>query len=178
MSSVPRRLWFIVFIVLLVAGTLFAMARSHSGPFRTPSVQPASTLAVEARLRYTSGGIPELWIVGPGEQTIKVGHLSPGEGVNDNFAWSPSRSLLAFETYDLEGHSPLTTSHVWVVRRDGTGLVAVVLPSPNERFSTHLAEWRKDGILIIRAMLLSGDASYTFSYATREVRPLSGSTTQ
>jgi len=181
MSPVPRRLQVVALVVLAVAGIVVAASRVHVGSSakNEPLVRRAPDRSAEAELVSTPTGVPELWIAETGKPAIKVGRLEDGEGVKDNFAWSALGTLLAFETYDLEGHSPLTTSHVWVVRRDGSGLVEISLPSPNERFSTQLERWLDDNTVLVRATLLSGgDVLYTFSYDTKEVRLKSGSPTQ
>lgn len=138
-------------------------------------VRRAPGLSTQAELRSTSGDVPELWIVRPDRSAVKVSRLADGEGVRENFTWSPDGSLLAFETYDLEGHSPLTMFHVWVVNRDGSGLAEVILPSPNERFSTHFNEWIDDNTVRVSSNLLSEDnVLFDFAYSTREVRRSSG----
>jgi hypothetical protein len=180
MSPVPRRIGLLTVVVLAVAGVLFAMSR-HVAPSSTPTSSPVTTSSpnhsVRAEVRTSSSGVPELWLVGPDEMSMKVSRLESGEGVRDTFAWSPHGELLAFEAYDLEGHSPLTTSHVWVLRRDGSGLADVTLPPPNQRFSTRLDKWLDDNTLSIRATLMSGsDELYTFRYDTKQVLPARRST--
>lgn len=170
-------------LVLLIAVSVVA-GLALVGVSRTPRsgvllARRAPGLAAKAELRSTSAGVPELWIVGSDRAAVKVSRLAEGEGVRDNFKWSPSGSLLAFETYDLQGHSPLTTFHAWVVRRDGGGLAEVVLPSPNERFSTHIDQWIDDNTLRTSSNLLNEDnVLYTFSYNTNEVRRSARTMTQ
>jgi hypothetical protein len=133
---------------------------------------------LEAQLRSNCDGVPELWIVGAGQQAIKVSRLAGGKGVRDNLVWSPKGTLVAFESYDLMGHSPLTTSRVWVVRATGDAIAEVSLPPPNERFSTHIDGWLDDRTLAVRATLLAeDDVLYTFTYDNREVRRNLSSTT-
>ena len=70
----------------------------------------------------------------------KVLSVPSAQGIR-TLTWSPNHSLLAFETFDREGHSPLTSTHVWVVKADGTGRTQVLLPPPNSYFSTHIGSW-------------------------------------
>ncbi len=86
-------------------------------------------------------------------------------------AWNPPGGLAAFEIYNSEGHSPLTTAHVWVVRYDGSGLREVLLPSPDERFSTSNPRWTKGGQLEVTGASLTGNNDkYLFNYADGTIK--------
>ncbi len=130
--------------------------------------------SAEAQLRFNKGQVPELWIVPlrSVRRRIKVSRLQPGEAVDANFAWSTKGTLLAFETYNAEGHSPMTTSHVWVVRADGSGLREVILPSPNERRSTHIDRWTDDDSLRVLSTPLESErgTAFTFVYSKQEIQ--------
>ena len=122
---------------------------------------------VEVQVVSGEAGTQELWIVSLVNQTAtQVAELKPGEGVRPNFIWSPDGHLLAFEKYNLEGHSPMTTTSVSVVAANGIGLRSVVLAPPNERFSTHIERWVDDDRLRVRTTLLEPErvVFYTFSY--------------
>lgn len=185
MSPVPPKYWLpislvAVFLIVATVGGLLAKKlvfkeASGTSPSDNQIGRRAPDGNAEAELRPTSTSIPELWIIGSDGRALKVSRLDPGMGIADNFAWSPGGSLLAFESYDLGGHSPLTTSRAWVVRQDGSGLVQISLPSPNERFSTILDGWLDDNTLKIRATILSApdDVYYTFSYGSQNIQPLS-----
>jgi Tol biopolymer transport system component len=185
MSPVPPKSWLAVslcvaFLILAGGGGLLAKklaSKSASGTSASHDqvVRRAPDQNEEAQLRLSSAGVPELWIATTNESPIKVSRLEPGEGVADNFTWSPNSSLLAFESYNLGGHSPLTTSHVWVVQRNGSGLVRVSLPRPNERLSTYVDGWVNDNTLKIRAELPRSeeDSHYTFVYDKQAVQLIS-----
>ena len=66
---------------------------------------------------------------------------------------SPDRAWVAYEVYSTAGHSPMTTTHVWIARPDGSARTELRLPAPNERFSTYVDGWAGDK-LKVRATLL------------------------
>lgn len=115
---------------------------------------------------------PELWVLnvdGTGKQ--KISKLRKDEGVMSPI-WSPDGALIAFVSYNLAGHSPMTTMHVWVVRSDGSGLKRVILPKPYERFSTYSPEWKTNEILILKAVTVAGEIRYTYNYKTGKMEKL------
>jgi len=81
-----------------------------------------------------------------------------------NIRWSPNGHFFAFEAYDPNGHSPMTTTHVWVVNADGTVPKEVRLPAPNEHLSTQLAGWIGDDSVRIRSTLLERPEDVFFDY--------------
>ena len=119
-------------------------------------------------------GRPELWVMkADGTEKRKVSKLRKDEGVMTS-VWSPDGKLIAFVSYNLAGHSPMTTTHVWVVQSDGQGLRKVTLPKPYERFSTYSPEWKTNEILIVRAITLAdtSEQAYAYTYRTGKIEKL------
>jgi Tol biopolymer transport system component len=117
-------------------------------------------------------GQPELWVTrvnGAGKR--KLSNLTNEEGAMSP-AWSPDGALIAFVSYNLAGHSPMTTTHVWVIRLDGRGLRKVILPKPNERFSTFDPRWRTSTTLLVKALTLvdSSEQKYLYNYKTGKIK--------
>lgn len=119
-------------------------------------------------------GRPELWVMEmDGTQKRQLSQLGKDEGVK-SAVWSPNGELIAFVTYNLGGHSPLTSTHVWVVRYDGSGLKKVTLPKPNERFSTYDPQWKDNETLIVKAITLPNfsESKYLYSYKTEKIQKI------
>jgi Tol biopolymer transport system component len=117
---------------------------------------------------------PELWVMKvKGTEKRKLSKLKKEEGVR-SAVWSPDGKLIAFVSYNLAGHSPMTTTRVWVVRYDGRGLKKITLPTPNERFSTYDPEWMTDHTLIVKAVTLaeSSELKYLYSYETGKIKKI------
>src|SRR6185437_1970843 len=83
--------------------------------------------------------------------------------------WSMDGSLLAFEIYNRDGHSPLTTTHARISRQDGTGMEEITLPPPNQQFSTYILQWTDSDTLLVAAMLpeKENEIHYIFNYKTQ-----------
>lgn len=115
----------------------------------------------------------ELWIKkvnGTGKKKIVC--LEKDEGVT-SVTWSPDSKLIAFVSYNLLGHSPMTTTHVCVIRPDGSGLKKVILPKPYERFSTCNPVWKTNETLIVRAMTLyEHQVKYMYTYKSGKIEVL------
>ena len=109
-------------------------------------------------------GRPQLWVISvvDNRQSL-VMQLQAGEAAR-NIRWSPDGHSFAFEAYDPGGHSPMTTTHVWVVNADGTMTKEIRLPAPNEHLSTHLAGWIADDSVRIRCTLLEQPEDVFFVY--------------
>jgi len=119
-------------------------------------------------------GRPELWVMkADGSDGRKISRLRKDEGVMTP-VWSPDGKLIAFVSYNLFGHSPMTTTHVWVVLPDGQGLRKIILPKPYERFSTYSPEWKTDETVIFRAMTLTDTSGqlYAYTYRTGKIKKL------
>ena len=109
-------------------------------------------------------GRSQLWVIWVGDDRRSlVMQLETGEAAR-NIRWSPDGHLFAFEAYDPGGHSPMTTTHVWVVKADGTVTKEICLPAPNEHLSTYLAGWIADDTLRIRCTLLDQPEDVFFMY--------------
>lgn len=117
----------------------------------------------------------ELWVSKiDGTENKMISKLGEDESVM-SVAWSPNGKLIVFVSYNQAGHSPMTTTHVWVVQPDGQGLQKVVLPKPNERFSTYDPEWETNETLIFKAITLANPSEerYRYSYITRKTEKIS-----
>jgi dipeptidyl aminopeptidase/acylaminoacyl peptidase len=109
-------------------------------------------------------GRSQLWVssVVDNRQSL-VMQLEAGEAAR-NIRWSPDGHSFAFEAYDPGGHSPMTTTHVWVVKTDGSEPREIRLPAPNEHLSTYLAGWIADDSVRIRCTLLEQPEDVFFVY--------------
>ena len=109
-------------------------------------------------------GRSQLWVtsVVDNRQSL-VMQLETGEAAR-NIRWSPDGHFFAFEAYDPGGHSPMTTTHVWVVKAEGIVTREIRLPAPNEHLSTYLAGWIADDTLRIRSTLLEQPEDVFFMY--------------
>jgi Tol biopolymer transport system component len=128
----------------------------------------------KALFTLTYGGRKELWVMninGTGKK--KISNVKKDEGVMSP-VWSPDGKLIAFVSYNLAGHSPMTTMNVWIVRSDGRGVKKVVLPRPNQRFSTYDPLWKANGDLIVKAMTLgdSLEQRYLYTYRTGKIQKI------
>lgn len=160
-------------LVVLILGLVFVSASA------TPFLSVVSTSFVQAASSQTAPGLRsfslvrphgrELWISGSAG-TMRIDEV-PISRCFSAVAWSPKASLVAFETFDCEGHSPLTTRHVWVVRRDGTGRKEVLLPQPLTPFSTRIDSWIFPATLRITAEFPSSRApvAFLYSYAANSI---------
>jgi len=109
-------------------------------------------------------GRSQLWVIAVSDNRRSLAmQLETGEAAR-NIRWSPDGHSFAFEAYDPGGHSPMTTTHVWVVKVDGTVRKEVRLPAPNERLSTYLVGWIADDSLRIRCTLLEQPEDVFFVY--------------
>lgn len=116
----------------------------------------------------------ELWIAAHRTaHNIKVLALDADENIN-SASLSPDGKLITFESDNIEGHSPLTTSHVWVMQIDGTDLRQITQPEPNQRFSTFDPKWNSDGTLTIRGMTLtsSNAIKYLYDYYSNKIEEI------
>jgi hypothetical protein len=113
----------------------------------------------------------EVWIETSSTRLCNLVTKLPTGYSAGQFLWSSDAGLLAFEVFNVEGHSPLTTTHVWVVKSDGTGQKEAILPSPNQDFSTRIDRWLNTGFLRIRSSLpgRSGDVDYNFQYDSGKI---------
>ncbi len=104
---------------------------------------------------------------------IRVTILDANENIN-SASLSPDGKLIAFESDNIEGHSPLTTSRVWVMQIDGKALKQITQPEPNQRFSTFDPKWNPDGTLTFRGMNLtsSNGIKYLYDYYSNKIEEL------
>ena len=65
-------------------------------------------------------GRSQIWVISVVDNRRSLAmQLEKGEAAR-NIRWSPDGHFFAFEAHDPDGHSPMTTTHVWVVKADGT----------------------------------------------------------
>src|SRR6059036_2193445 len=150
-----------LFALSLAAAGLFLKARWSAAPVGVQtgisplSSLPGSDLIVSPRgdkavSCSVEGGEAQVWLVSSSTNTrLLVARLAPGDGVR-NISWSPEGRWFAFESYNLDGHSPMTTSHVWLAQSDAADSRQLALPPPNERFSTYVDRWITSDTLRIR----------------------------
>jgi dipeptidyl aminopeptidase/acylaminoacyl peptidase len=109
-------------------------------------------------------GRTQLWMISvAGNRPSLVMQLEAGEDAR-NISWSPGGHYFAFEALNPAGHSPMTTTHVWVVDADAKTPKEVRLPAPNQHLSTQLAGWIGDDSVRIRSTLLNHPEDVFFVY--------------
>jgi Tol biopolymer transport system component len=72
-------------------------------------------------------------------------------GINQ-LSWSPDGKWIAFGTFSIGGHSPMTTGRTFVAEPSGEGLHIVKLPAPYNRFSSGPKKWASDHELVVNGM--------------------------
>jgi hypothetical protein len=115
-------------------------------------------------------GASRIWLISAGQARSLLLTLNPEESAR-NVTWSPDGRLVAFESFDTAGHSPMTTTHVWVADTETHEMREVRLPAPNQRFSTYVEGWVSGGTLKLRTTLLGrpDDLFFLYSYAAGEI---------
>jgi hypothetical protein len=106
----------------------------------------------------------EIWLHTVATKSKKLAKSFDAETGIRNLSWAPDGKTLAFETYNLAGHSPLTTFRVWVVRSDDASIKEIRLPPPNEAMSTFIGKWESSNNLSIRSTIPSSDKDVFFVY--------------
>ena len=106
----------------------------------------------------------EIWLASlHAFHNIKITSIGLDENIN-SASLSPDGKLIAYQSDNIEGHSPLTTSHVWVMQVDGTDLRMISQPEPNQRFSTFDPKWNSDGTLSFKGMTLTSSSGVKYLY--------------
>lgn len=102
----------------------------------------------------------ELFLAEAGKTAKKLILTLPQDVVAKAFTWSPEGKYVAFVTYNISGHSPVTTTHTWIMDALRGKAGKIVLPNPYSRFSTFSPRWGGDDSLFVKALVLSnqGDA--------------------
>lgn len=127
----------------------------------TLSVSPGRT-GILIQVKNESG--KALWIINK-EKTLSKKISTIGDDYDvKSVEWSRDGSYLAFVVYNMEGHSPLTSSRVWISNNTGVDVREVTLDSPNQRFSTFDPKWVSGNLLIIRAMTLTSPVGQKYLY--------------
>jgi hypothetical protein len=165
-------------LVLMILGVVVYRVwnGNHRSTVRQLSLQvPAATQVIEGSVIFSPQkdrgvtvidrtGRSGVWVISVVDNRRSLAmQLETGEAAR-NIRWSPNSRFFAFEAYDSGGHSPMTTTHVWVVKADGTAPREVLLPAPNAHLSTHLAGWIADDTLRIRCTLLEHPEDVFFVY--------------
>ncbi len=97
----------------------------------------------------------ELWLI-----NLKTKHAVMLVKTNDkNFGihhptWSPDGKWIAFNTFSIEGHSPMTTGQTWIVDSSGNELLHLILPNPYNKFSNDIIKWEGRHLLIIKGVAM------------------------
>jgi hypothetical protein len=114
----------------------------------------------------------EVWIENLATKACALVIRTQSEYAAGRLLWSNDGGLLAFEVYNRNGHSPLTTNHVEISRKDGTGVEKIMLPSPNQQLSTYILRWADSDSLLVTALLPGQEAEihYMFNYETQHGR--------
>ncbi|MDX2152554.1 MAG: hypothetical protein SFV54_17575 [Bryobacteraceae bacterium] len=81
----------------------------------------------------------------------------PPDDEAGELSWSPDARWAALTVFNKDGHSPMTTTRVIVVRPGIEGYREIRLPPPHERFSTTFERWEAPGVLRVRATTLEDD---------------------
>ncbi len=106
----------------------------------------------------------DVWLVSTSTaHAIKITSLGKDDSIN-SASISPDGKLIVFQTDNIAGHSPLTTSHVWIMQSDGSDLRMITQPDPNQRFSTSDPKWNSDGTLSLKGMTLTSSSGVKYLY--------------
>jgi hypothetical protein len=172
-GAVRRYVLALMLLAAVVAADLWFLFRRHPvEETGSPQIDSVPSPDGDHSVLITrEAGITHVWLQSQGEVRSLVSRLNPDESAR-NVTWSPDGRLAAFETYNSDGHSPMTTTHVQVLDPYSGGLQEVRLPPPNERYSTHFVEWAGNDILRIRSTLLDRPEDHFFVYYchTGEIR--------
>lgn len=162
-------------VVLMVAGAigirLFRSVRKSDAPAgKNPLSGEGRILSPQGdRAVYFSeeNGATKVWVAARGEPAGRLLAVVSAHRAR-NAAWSPDGRLVAFESYDASGHSPMTTTEVWVASPESGRTLQLRPPPPNERFATYLDRWVSNDSVRIRSTLLDApdDVCYLFDWRT------------
>ena len=94
---------------------------------------------------------------------------APAGDVAGELSRSPDGRCGAYSLSSRDGHSPMTTTRVAVVRAGVSEYREIRLPAPNERFSTTFEGWEAPGVMKIRGLTLDGDVIARYSCLTQLV---------
>ncbi len=166
-----------IFLVALAYGNTNAMLASKS--VQRDKLKRIDTLSVCPNgrafiLAYRYTRFTRLFLASPERKVRKIILAIPQNIEAASFVWSKDGKHLAFVTYNARGHSPMTTTHTWVV--DSTGKTEeVVLPPPYSRFSTLSPKWGCGDSLFVKALILSDRNAidqpiYVYIVDTKKVR--------
>ena len=101
--------------------------------------------------------------------------VQSGQEVYSHLSWSSTGRLLTFESSNAGGHSPLTSSGVWIVNFDGKGLRRLTLPAPYSRFSLRFRRWLGPARVEVVALNQTGPLYYVYDYANNSMTLAGGS---
>jgi hypothetical protein len=167
--------------LLLVLAAAFAIILKHARRSDLPRTQPQDATEPglilspqkNKAIAFTNEkGETRVWVVSYPENSRRMVAKFSAEESARYASWSPDGRLFAYESYSLAGHSPMTTTHVWIARSDAAEIRQIRLPLPNERFSTYLDKWVDSDTLRIRTTLLERpeDVFYHYRYSTGRIQ--------
>lgn len=124
----------------------------------------------------------KLWFVDLNTRQAKV-LLTSDDVDNDGIyapSFSPDGNWIAFETFDPEGHSPLTTAKVWIINVSNYGVENIILPEPYNHFSSWHKGWTNNNELIVYGLKIehvSGkwkdiDVEFIFNCYSKTIKPI------
>ena len=179
-GSVMKRKWLLLTTALILAiltGAVYRFWKADHRPAVQQTSDPGFSLSEidQGSVSFspqkdrgvaiiTEMGRAQLWMISIAEnRRWLVMQLERGEDARD-IRWSPGGHYFAFETFNPDGHSPMTTTHVWVATADEKRPKQVRLPAPNAHLSTQLVGWIEDDSVRIRATLLDYPEDVFFVY--------------
>ncbi len=175
------------FLLILISGVALACGNTNamlaSQSAQRHKLEGIDTLCVCPKSRsfilaYRCHRFTRLFLVNLGQKVRKVLLVIPRDVEADSFTWSKDGRRMAFVTYNVRGHSPMTTTHTWVV--DSTGITEeVILPAPYSRFSTLSPRWGCGDSLFVKALILSNHNTivqpcYVYIASTKKIQRYAG----
>lgn len=100
------------------------------------------------------------------------------DGVNIP-SFSPNGEWIAFGSFDKDGHSPMTTSHTWIVDTAGYTIECVKISSPFDHSSNWPNKWIGDDKLVVRGIRMQYvdhswkdiESDFIYDCRTKKIEP-------
>jgi dipeptidyl aminopeptidase/acylaminoacyl peptidase len=94
-----------------------------------------------------------LWLIDLNSGQAKIlAELKDSEFGIHSPSWSPDGRWISFGTFSVGGHSPLTTTHTWIVDSSGGQMQMIKLPDPYGKFSDGVIKWQGDHNIVIEGL--------------------------